>query len=122
MAAHSDQERALRRASESRSVSRLRQDLVGRHLILPRSAQDRPRVHHDLVAGQGHHGGIGAGFVGDVGHGADLVAGKLDEVVGQPLALQRGAAGAVDPQADEIRALAALLVDDAARCRRSGRL
>ncbi len=69
-------------------------------------------MHDDLVAGHGHHGGIGAGLAGDVGHGADLFAGQFDEVVGQPLALQRGAAGAVDPQADEIHALVALFVDE----------
>ena len=69
-------------------------------------------MHDDLVAGHGHQGGVGAGLVGNVGDGADLLAGQPDKVVGQPLALQRSAAGAVDPEADEIRALAALVVHE----------
>ena len=71
-------------------------------------------MHDDLVAGHGHQGGLRAGFPGDVGHRADRRRIDVEgEEIGQPQALVRRPAGAVDPQANEIHvAKANLLLDE----------
>ncbi len=76
---------------------------LGRRLVGPRSTQHRPRMHHQLIARQGHDSGVGTGLDRNVGHGADFAGIEPEgQEVGQVHGVGHRSARAVDPQTDEI--------------------